>query len=156
LSITPAGRKVGQQRTRGALGRGHERVFRGTAPGGEPQPGVVLCRTPQVLKGTDGVVEKHYAEARNDGVEARRLERVELRVGADEGCGRAVPFDAGAGGGDHRLRNVDAGAAARSSEPPGDGKGRAACAAADVEHPVSRSVADCFDEQVLEGLEHLV
>jgi hypothetical protein len=114
--------------------------------------GVVRSGTPQVGKGPDRVVEEHDAEARNDRVEARRLEPMRLRVGADEACGRAFPFGVGPGGGDHRIRNVDADAAALRSEQPRDGQRCPARTAADVEDAAFGSEGNRFDEQSSNGL----
>src|SRR5262249_6647034 len=56
--------KVWQERRRSTLRRRHERVFLGTSPDEETEPGVVRRRTPQVGKSPDRVVEKHHAEPR--------------------------------------------------------------------------------------------
>ena len=66
---------------------------------------------------------------------------------------RALPFGARPGGGDHRLRDVDADAAASRAEPPRDGERRAARAAADVEHRLADRGRNLRHEQVLERLE---
>ena len=102
--------------------------------------GTVPCGAPQIREGPDEVVEEHDAEARDDHVEAARLESVDLRVGTDEACRRAFQFGAGPGGGDHRIRNVDADAAARRAEQPRDGERCAARAVADVD-PIEVHVA---------------
>jgi hypothetical protein len=59
-------------------------------------------------------------------------------------------------GDEHRLGDVDADALAGSGEPPRDGDGRRAGAAADVEHAARRIGEDRVDEQVLERLVHPV
>jgi hypothetical protein len=56
---------------------------------------------------------------------------------AHEARRRAFRLGAGSGGGDHRLRNVDADAVAVGAEPPRNGERRAARTAADVEHTAS-------------------
>ena len=70
----------------------------------------------KIRESLDGVVEEHHAEARHDQVEARRSERVALRVGADERRGRALLFGATARSCDHRLRDVDSHAPAVRAE----------------------------------------
>ena len=112
---------------------------------------------PQVREGADRVVEEHHAEARDDHVEGRGLERVGLRVGADEAWPACSPVSARArASGEHRLRNVDADAAALGAEQPRDGERGAARAAADVEHPAAACGGNRCDEQVFERLEHPV
>ena len=63
-----------------------------------------------------------------------RLEVVALGVGHDEVHRHAFPLGALAGGGHHRLGDVDARARALRAEAPAQRHGRGAGAAADVEH----------------------
>ncbi len=112
---------------------------------------------PQVRERADGVVEEHHAEARDDHVEALVVERMGLRVGAEELRRRALELGALFRECDHRLRDVDAdGGGALRSEPPRDGERRAARAAADVEHALRLVLGDGVDEQVFEWLEQPV
>jgi hypothetical protein len=148
--------QVGQQGCGGALGGRHERVLRDAPPGGEAEHGVVRRGAPQVREGLDGVREEHHAEARGDPVEALRLERVHLCVGADEARGRQLACGPGPGGGDHRLGDVDADAGGFRSQQAGERERRAAGAAADVQHSASRSGGSPFQQEVLERREHPV
>ena len=129
-------REVRQKRCRRALSGCHERILLSAPPDDQPQPCVVSCGTPQIGKGTDGVVKEHHTEARDDRIEASRLERVDLRVAADETHRRAFLFGARLSSGDHQTRDVDADRAGPGSEPPGDGECRAAGATADVQNVV--------------------
>ena len=120
-------------RSGAALSRGHERVVLGTPPNDETEFRAVARGMTQVRKRADGVVEEHDAEAREDPVEACRLEGMGLRVAADEAYRRAFPFRPGASRGDHRIREVDADAAALRAQDPRNGERRAARAAANIE-----------------------
>jgi hypothetical protein len=130
--------------------------FRGAAPRDDSQIGFGRCGASQVRKRADGVVEEHHSEARDDHVEARGLERVRLRVGANEARRRAFAFGALLRERDHRLRDVEADGGALGPELSCDGERRAARAATDVEHAPRFALADGLDEQVLERLEHAV
>src|SRR3546814_5404203 len=72
------GRDVRKERCGRALGRRHERVFGGAAPGEEPRLGAIPGGMPEVSKGRDRIVEEHDAEARDDRVEACGFEGVEI------------------------------------------------------------------------------
>ena len=56
-----------------------------TAPDDHSPLAAVARGAPQVRECLDRILEEHHAESRHDQVEAFRLERVGLRVGADEG-----------------------------------------------------------------------
>ncbi len=118
---------------------------------------VVVCRALQVREGADRVVEEHDAEAGDDHVEGLGGEGVGLRVCEDEASGGACLLGALSGGGDAgaaryrcrcwcRLRRVSR---ATASVVLPD-------AAADVEDMVRAPVGNSLDEQILEGLKHLV
>lgn len=121
-----AGRDVWEERGCGALRGCHERIFRCTPPGDEPERSVVPCGTPQVCESADGVAKEHDAKARHDHVEARTLEGMHLRIRADEACGGTAAFGALAGGSDYRIRNVNANAAAVRAESSRERECRAA------------------------------
>ena len=114
-------RRERHERRGSLLGRGHERVVLGAAPHDQPQLAPGPCRGTEVGEGFDGVVEEHDAEARDDRVEAGRLEVVALGVGHDEAHRHAFPLGAQAGGGHHRLGDVDARARAPRAEAPARG-----------------------------------
>jgi hypothetical protein len=76
-----------------------------------------------------------------------------LRIRADEACGCTAAFGAVAGGSDHRIRNVNANAAAVRAESSRERECRAARTAAGVEHPGRGCGDDCFNEQVFKRLE---
>src|SRR5262249_20693073 len=135
---------------------GHERILFSTTPYKETQLSVIGCRTMQVRKGADGVGKEHDAQARNDHVEARRLEWVNLRIDADEVRCRAFTHGAGSGKGDHRLGNVDAGATTAHSKQPCNSERSCACTAADIQNATRGPCGDRLDERVLERFENLV
>ena len=152
------GREVRQKRCRGALGGRHERILGGASPGDAQELGPLSGRAAQVRKGLSRVLEEHDAETRDNLVEARRLERMDLGVSLDEAGRRSLALGPGLGGGDHRRGDVDAGRAAARSQSPRHGNGGAAGTAADVQDPTrDRAVPrESLDEEVLKGLEHLI
>ena len=76
------------------------------------------CSVTQVRKRPDRIGEEHHAEARHDHVEARGLERVSLRIRADELRRHAFLFGQHASRIDHLLRDVDTDASAVCAEQP--------------------------------------
>ncbi len=79
-----------------------------------------------------------------------------FRVGADEADGQVFAPGAGPGGGDHRLRHVDADAVAPTVGQPRNRKRRRAGPAADVEHVRPGSSPDGVRDEILERPEQVV
>jgi hypothetical protein len=148
--------KIRQHRRRNALRRRHERILRHAPPGNAPQLAVIRRRAPEVRERGDKVVEEHDAEARHDRVETRGLEPVILRTRANEIDANVGPLGARPSSSDHRLGDIDAGAATLCSEPPRGGDGRHTGAAADVEYPAGRTGTDLRDDQLCDRLERAV
>src|SRR4051812_30974150 len=100
----------------------------------------------QVRERAHRVVEEHHTKARDEQVEARGLERVCLRIGADEGCGHAFALGTLACGGEHGFGDVDAHAATCGTEMACHGECRRPRAASDVEHLTPGSRSNLCDE----------
>ena len=156
----PAGREVRWERRRSMLGRRHERVLRGAPPCWTLEIGFLSGRGPEVGEGLDRVIEEHHSEARDDPIEACRLERTDPGVGADEAGRRSLALGPGPGlgRGNHRRRNVDASGSAARTKAPRNGDRGAARAVADIESPSrdGASRGEALGEEVLERLQHLI
>jgi hypothetical protein len=107
-----AGRQI-QCIADGALGRGHEWVLVGTAPGDEAQPSAGCRGTMQVGERGLAVLEEHHAQPRLDPVEVRGRQRMLLRVCHDEVRVQSRSLGALAGQRQHRRGDVQAGAVCR-------------------------------------------
>src|SRR3546814_18997176 len=86
------GRDVRKERCGRALGRRHERVFGGGAPGEEPQLGAITGGMPEVSKGRARLVDEHAAEARAARVEACGFGGVDAGVGREQMRARAFAW----------------------------------------------------------------
>ena len=135
-------------------GNAHPCVFGRSAPAGEDQTATVRDRTSDIAECFDRAIEKHDPEARNDPI-GRRGEPVRRGIGLQERDLTAAR-ESRCGATQHRRRHVNPDDVPAVANEVGQGEGRTAAAAADVDDLLAGSNVGAGEHRVTEWFERAI